>query len=130
MKKRTKQLTIRTSFVVALVMSIVWLIYSLNAARIEGQVYARGKNIKHCVTEVTFGNHICTQWTCFFDNFFFYKGCLSAAQYNPYFCKSMPSIYRLADMEFWRREQCERLGRDDRICRHIWSEALYSCEEG
>lgn len=90
--------------------------------------YARKYNKQACVRVVTKGKRICTEMSCFLNNRYFFQTCMDNARSSTSLCKSIPPIGNLFQFEAWKNKQCEKIGRTDRGCHHIWQKVRNSCK--
>ncbi len=97
-------------------------------ARRDGSRFARYRTQAQCVNEVTRGHHVCLGTGCFLRNRMFFQACMDRARPTDSLCEAIPPFSSLLQLEMWKREQCEALGRVDRTCYHIWLRVLQACD--
>lgn len=112
---------------IIIVVSISAAVMVATDAKEEGIEYAQNRTTLDCLNEVTIGEHICMDTSCFLGNRYFYQSCMDNAGESEELCDSLPEIRALLKLEIWKKKQCKSLGRTDRGCHHIWLKALEVC---
>jgi len=104
------------------------IFFEIQQGKSEGLAYAKKHDKRACVREVTKGKRICTEFSCFLNNRFFYQTCMDNARASASLCNSVPSIGNLFQFEAWKNKQCKKIGRADRGCHHIWQKVRNICK--
>lgn len=130
-KKKTKKKIAGKLFGISILLFVIFTVASvyleINDAKKEGVAFAKSMTTLDCLNEVTKGEHICYETSCFLENRYFYQSCMEHAEESEELCDSLPEIRALLKLELWKKKQCEGLGRTDRGCHHIWIKALEAC---
>ncbi len=106
---------------------IVMVFLEIQLGKSEGLAFAKNHDKRACVREVVKGKRICTEFSCFLKNRYFFQTCMDNSRPSTTLCKSVPPIGNLFQLEAWKNKQCKKIGRTDRACHHIWQKVRQSC---
>ena len=126
-KKKIAGIIIGLCISLLIIFTVISVYMKISHAKKEGVAFAQNKTTQDCLNEVTYGNHVCLDTSCFLNNRYFYQSCMDSAEESAELCDSLPTIRVLLKLEIWKKKQCDNLGRKDRGCHHIWLKALEVC---
>lgn len=104
------------------------IFFEIQQGKSEGLAFAKKRNKYKCVNEVLKGKQICTEFSCFLKNHYFFQTCIDNAKPSARLCKNIPSMGNLYQFETWKNKQCKKNGRKDKGCRDIWEKVRNSCK--
>jgi hypothetical protein len=117
------------SIILILLSAVSVLVFlEIHQAKSEGLAFAKKRDKRACVREVTRGKRICKQVSCFLNNRYFFQTCMDNARPSTSLCNNIPPIGNLFQFEAWKTKQCKKTGRTDRTCHHIWQKVRNSCK--
>jgi len=124
-------------FMIGMLVIIVGLIGTVSVMAVvdilqgqsDGKAYAKTHNQLACVRKVTTGNRVCTEFSCFLNNRFFYQSCMANARPSSTLCDGIPKVINLFHFQAWKNKKCKALKRTDRMCDYIWKTARNTCKK-
>lgn len=129
MKKRFLVIAIFTMIFMLISSVAVMLYLDIKQGKTEGLAFAKQHDQQACVSEVMTGTRVCTGFSCFLNNRYFFQTCINKAAASTALCRNVPVVANLFQFEMWKKQQCKKAGRTDRTCHHIWQKVRNSCKQ-